>query len=136
MNQFWGQEIFREIKMRKYIIDLTNHLIAKNGYDQMFQTFKNKDSFLKYVKDDLTYGEVADMNPATLGKIMCSFEIGDVMSAHPGKEVLFGGDCENMLREMVALCLAYVIRDRLDPIAQKLTRSRDGAPQYFPRVKS
>jgi len=46
---------------------------------------------------------------------MCSFEIGDVMSNHPGKEVLFGGDCEDMLREMVSLCLAYVIHDRLDP---------------------
>lgn len=118
MNQLWGQEIFAEIKMRKYIVDLTNHLIAKNRYDGAFGELESV-TFLKYVKNDLNFGDVWKMKPETLGKIMCSFEIGDVMACHPGKEVSFAGDCEDMLREMVALCLAYVIRDRLDPNEQE-----------------
>ncbi len=104
--------------MRKYIVDLTNHLIAKNGYDREFKII-NKKLFLLAVKGDLYCGDVGKMSPATLGKVMCSFETGDVTATHPGKGVPFTGDCEVMLREIVALCLAYVIRDRLDPNEQE-----------------
>jgi hypothetical protein len=108
--------------MRKYIVDLTNELIAKNNYARSFKTTflgKERKSFLHFVKNDLNFGAVNEMSPATLGKIMCSFEVGDVAAEHPGKGVPFSGDCEVMFREMVALCLAYVIRDRLDPNEQE-----------------
>jgi hypothetical protein len=118
MNRSWGQEIFQEIKMRKYIVDLTDNFIGKNNYVRTFKTL-NKKMFLGFVKNDLYCGEVKKMSPATLGKIMCSFEVGDVSIVHPGKGVPFAGDCEDMLREVVALCLAYVIRDRLDPNEQE-----------------
>lgn len=104
--------------MRKYIVDLTDHLIAKNNYVQTFRKLDKK-LFLGFVKNDLYCGDVKEMSPGTLGKIMCSFEVGDITAKHPGKGVPFSGDCEEMLREIVALCLAYVIRDRLDPNEQE-----------------
>lgn len=105
--------------MRQYIVNLTNNLIGKNRYDEIFYRIGNSDKFVEHVKTDLEAGDVRTMSPAKLGEIMCSFEIGDVTAS---KEDLFcgvdfGGDCEGMLREIVSLCLAYVIRYRLDPLS-------------------
>lgn len=101
--------------MRQYIVNLTNHLIGKNGYDATFYRINNLEKFIEHVKTDLEAGDVRTMSPAKLGEIMCSFEVGDVMA---GKKDLFNGthfsgDCEEFLRELVSLCLAYAIRDRL-----------------------
>mgnify|MGYP001593456382 CR=1 FL=1 len=105
--------------MSPYIVNLTNHLIDKNDFDEVFChigfCIDSLDDFVKHVKINLLHGDVKDMSPGTLGKIMCALEIGDVATTHPGKEVLFAGDCGEMLRELVSLCLAYVIRDRLNP---------------------
>jgi len=102
--------------MRQYIVNLTNHFIGKNRYDKVFNKIGNPDEFVQHVKFDLDSGDVRTMNPDTLGRIMCSFEIGDVMASKKDlfNGVSFGGDCEEMLRELVSLCLAYAIRDRLD----------------------
>ena len=108
--------------MRPYIINLTNTLIGKNRFEEMRTRFTGpalNEKFLEHVQLDLLAGDVRDMNPATLGKILCSLEIGEVMSSHLGKEVHFNGDCEEMLRELVARALAYVIVDRLDPVDSK-----------------
>lgn len=101
--------------MRQYIVNLTNHLIGKNGYDANLYRINNLEKFVEHVKTDLESGDVRTMSPAKLGEIMCSFEVGDVMA---GKKDLFNGthfsgDCEELLRELVSLCLAYAIRDRL-----------------------
>lgn len=101
--------------MRQYIVNLTNHLISKNRYDEVYSRIDNVDVFVQHVKVALCCGDVLDMSPETHGKVMDSFEIGDVMAS---KEELFNGvhfsgDCGEMLRELVSLCLAYVIRDRL-----------------------
>ncbi len=100
--------------MRQYIVNLTNHLIGKNRYDATFYRINNLEKFVEHVKTDLEAGDVRTMSPAKLGEIMCSFEVGDVVA---GKEDLFNGvhfsgDCEEMLRELVSLCLAYAIRER------------------------
>ena len=102
--------------MRQYIVNLTNHLIGKNRYDQIFYRIKDPREFIKQVRLDLEAKDVRDMSPETLGKIMCSFEIGDVMASKADifTSIHFSGDCEEMLRELVSLCLAYVIRDRID----------------------
>lgn len=102
--------------MKQYIVNLTNHLIGKSRYDETFHRIKDSDKFVEHVKTDLEAGDVRTMSPAKLGEIMCSFEVGDVMA---GKKDLFNGthfsgDCEEFLRELVSLCLAYAIRDRLD----------------------
>lgn len=116
--------------MRQYIVNLTNHLIDKNRYDEIFYKISNPDEFIRHVKLDLDSGDVRAMNPDTLGRIMCSFKTGDVKAS---KKDLFGGisfsgDCEEMLRELVSLCLAYAIRDRLDD------RCLTGAPRWYWRT--
>lgn len=98
--------------MRKYIKDLTDNLIGENNYVNLLGKLEWKE-FLTFVKLDLDGGSVRDMKPETLGKIMFSLELGDVMSKNPGAEVGFAGDCGDYFREVVALCLAYVIRERL-----------------------
>lgn len=102
--------------MSPYIVNLTNHLIGKNRFDGVFgqigHCIDGLDDFVKHVKIDLLHGDVRDMSPETLGKIMCSFERGDVQTS--SLNIGFSGDVGEMLRELVSLCLAYVIRDRLD----------------------
>ncbi len=97
-----------------YLKNLTDHLIRKHRYDKVHQNLLTPDQSRSFIKESLGAQVVNEMSPKTLGEIMCSFEIGDIMSAHPGKEVSFSGDCESMLRELVALCLAYLIVDRLN----------------------
>ena len=103
--------------MRQYIVNLTNNLISKNRYDEIFYKLGNSsDKFIAHVKCDLEIGDVRDMNPETLGKIMCSFELGDVMATKKElyDNITFSGFCEDMLRELVSVCLAYAIKERVD----------------------
>lgn len=107
--------------MRQYIVNLTNNLIGKNRYDEVFHKLRNSsDEFIEYVKCDLETGDIRDMNPETLGKIMCSFELGDVMATKKElfQRVTFDGFCEDMFRELVSLCLAYAIKERFDNFRQ------------------
>lgn len=121
--------------MRKYIVNLTSNLINKNRYDEIFARMNNPSEFLTHIALDLESDDVKDMSPETLGKIMCSFEIGDVMSGHPGKEVKFSGDCEDLLREIVSICLAYVIRSRLNGESKTpYRRGRDPIKSSFPFI--
>ena len=102
--------------MKPYIVNLTNHLIGTNRFDKIFLQIKDPEEFLKHVKISLEASNVRVMSPAKLGEIMCSFEICDVMAGQRDlfNATHFSGDCEGFLRELVSLCLAYVIRDRLD----------------------
>ncbi|MBI1957081.1 MAG: hypothetical protein HYS44_01315 [Candidatus Niyogibacteria bacterium] len=102
--------------MRPYIKNLTDNLIGKHRFDDAFKRESDRDEFLRQVQFDLENIDVNDMKPETLGKIMCSFEVGDVMAAkeHLAQGIHFAGDCGEMLRELVALCLAYAIRERLE----------------------
>jgi hypothetical protein len=103
--------------MTPYIKNLTNNLIGKHRFDEFFRRRIGKTSFIDSVRIMLETADVRVMNPETLGRVLCSLEIGDVML---GKKELFGGlhfsgDPGETLREMVAACLAQVIHDRLDP---------------------
>ena len=126
--------------MSPYIENLVKNLIGKNHYylcmafggwrehkerqEELLSLSKDLDlaklptsqSFLTIVKRDLEINDVQQMNPATLGKIMCSLEMGDVMASKEDlfKQVTFDGSCDLMLRELVALCLAYAIRDYIN----------------------
>lgn len=102
--------------MKEYIKNLTTGLISTHCYDELSKRIPDRADFLQHVKIDLEAGDIGKMRPETLGKIMAALDIGDVMAS---KEELFGGvhfsgNCEDLLRELVALCLAYVIRDRMD----------------------
>ena len=97
-----------------YIPNLMHDLIGKNHYDEAFKKIKDDKKFFEYVKDSLFVGDVQKMNPETLGKIMSSFEDDDVKASKVDlfTNITFGGnECEKLLRELVAVCLAYLIRD-------------------------
>jgi hypothetical protein len=101
--------------MRPYIVNLTNNLIGKHDYDRLSKRM-DRLNFFEHVKDGLEVHDVEEMTPETLGRILCSLEIGDVMASKA--EMLnglhFSGDCEDMLRGLVATCLAYAIAGRLE----------------------
>lgn len=101
--------------MRQYIVNLTNNLIGKNGYEELYHQYDDLRLFLELVKLDLETGDVGAMSPAKLGQIMCSFEVGDVITSKSELlgHVRFAGTCEQMLRELVSIYLAYVIKERL-----------------------
>ena len=131
MIQPWEREIsYREIKMGPYIQDLTNNLIGTYRFDEMYSRVLSRNEFVRHVAIDLKIGSVKEMNPETLGKIMCSFGAGDVVASHNDlfRRIQFNGDCGEILREMVALCLAYAILERLAPI------SKPGIPPYCNRA--
>lgn len=99
--------------MRTYIINLTNQLIGKHAFDRLDRM--NCDQFIFHVKSVLELVDVHDMKPETLGKVMCSFEHGDVPTSKEGlfRHITYGGDCTRVLRELVAFCLARAIYERL-----------------------
>lgn len=102
--------------MRPYIKNLTDHLISRNRFFDEWKLIKDREKFLQTVKRTLLVRDVQDMRSETLGKIMCSFEPEDVPAARHEllKGIAYGGDCEEVLRELVALCIAYAIRERID----------------------
>jgi hypothetical protein len=114
--------------MRPYIKNLTDYLIGKHHFDAIYIQIPNRDNFLNHVRLSLEAAEVKLWKPETLGKILCQFEIGDVIASKTelAQKLYFAGDCEDMLRGMVAICLSYVIRDRLDPARMP------GVPPYPP----
>jgi hypothetical protein len=75
--------------------------------------------FVEHVRYELEVGEVANMSPETLGRIMGSFEFREVAASK--EELLcnlsFGAtcDCKRLLRGLVSVCLAYAIYGRLQP---------------------
>jgi hypothetical protein len=101
--------------MRKYIVNLTDHLIGKNHFDELASV--DGERFLDYVTKLLEVAEVREMRPETLGKIMCEFELGDlqVSKQEMQRRIYFSGEGEDMLRHLVSFCLALAIEARLAP---------------------
>lgn len=102
---------------RKYIVNLTNHLIGRNRYDEAFIRIGDPYKFMDYVELDLVHDEVKVMSPERLGIIMCAFSNYDVRmtKADLASQISYSGDVADMLRQIVAVCLSRVIRDRIDP---------------------
>jgi hypothetical protein len=101
----------------KYLIRLTDDLIATGKYAEWHTRLEKLGEFFEHVRMDLSIGKVAEMSPDRLGRILASFEVGHVMATKEElfAKVTFSGNCEELLRELVAVCLAYFIRDRFDP---------------------
>ena len=106
--------------MRQYIINLTDNLIGKHRLDRK-QKFLNGEEVLRKFYEATIENDVAQMSPETLGKIMCSLEIGDVMISQEEFRLkcLFWGDGRDMLNILVTFFLARVIYDRLKPWSQE-----------------
>lgn len=125
--------------MRPYIENLTNTLIGEHRFRDIFMKLEtNPDHHIEFVevaKHTLEFQNVSHMSPETLGKIMCAFEIGDVVSLHPKDEVKFSSDCELMFRQQVACFLAYAIDGKLrKELAPK--ELIGGGRSYFPKLRS
>jgi hypothetical protein len=104
--------------MRPYIVNLTNNLIGKHRFDDLILMYlPNRQEFIQCAKIELQTWDVADMSPETLGRIMGFLETGDVIESKAEllSSVRFHGECGDMLRELVAICLAYVIAARFEP---------------------
>jgi hypothetical protein len=103
----------------EYLVRLTDQIIQQGGYVYLRRSIYANDAegFRGHIKDDMFLTPVKDMNPQTLGKIMGSFGPYQVLASHDElfAKVRFMGDCENVLRELVAACLSYFIRDRFNP---------------------
>ena len=112
--------------MRTYIDNLTDTLIGEHSFQSIFMKLEtdsdHRVEFVEVAKHILEFENVACMSPETLGKIVCAFESGDVLSLHSKDEVKFTGDCSLMLRELVAVFLAYAIDKKL---REKLSRGKD-----------
>jgi hypothetical protein len=103
--------------MNQYIENLTDNLIRRHHFDADWEEMENQDreKFLKQIKDDLDDLDVCKMKPETLGRVMCSIELGNVMASKEDlfQGVCFAGQCGDLLRDLVSLCLAYIIRERI-----------------------
>lgn len=111
--------------MRKYIVHLTNDLIGKNRLDEVVKRLRasggedaHPDVVFDHVALMLEVSDIQIMNPETLGKILCSFDSGDVTAKNPFREIGFSGHVKPSLQQLVARCLTSVILDRLDPEAE------------------
>jgi len=107
--------------MREYIVNLTNNLIGKHGFDLMFNSMKTRDLadgwegiFVKLICDTISSRDVREMSPETLGKVMCSLEGSELPAYNPG---LYFGKPDQYLRGIVSSFLAWQIRYRLDASA-------------------
>jgi hypothetical protein len=114
--------------MSPYILNLTNHLIGKYNFDHDRgpMSLGQQHNRIDYLKIQLETHGLRGMKAETLGKIMSELDIGDVMATKEEifKHVGFYGDCENLLREVVATCLAYTISERLSQTEGHLPRYR------------
>jgi len=104
--------------MREYIVNLTNNLIGKHGFDLVFESMRTRDLadgwegiFVKLVCDTISSRDVRGWSPETLGKVLCSLEGSELPAYNPG---LYFGRPDQYLRDVVSSFLAWQIRYRLD----------------------
>ncbi|MEJ0053939.1 MAG: hypothetical protein WDN10_04435 [bacterium] len=110
--------------MRKYIEDLTNDLIRRNRFDQVYDQPYPEDYqlgkrhlFLHQIFPGLLAGDVAKMSPETLGKIMGALEQDEAFMVLPQEMIEFAKTWSSpveCLRKVVAYFLSSVIYERLD----------------------
>ena len=118
--------------MKKYIVDLTNDLIQRNRFDAAFPVYVAKgwpEDVRGHIRRDIEVGEVFNMNPETLGKIMLQLEPTDLrqQANEIMKKVKFhDSDPGYIFRELVAVCLADVIVSRLDGEIPEIPRYKRG----------
>jgi hypothetical protein len=104
-------------KDKKYLVNLTDHLIGRNHLDEMVDMYDDQKQFVRHVSAALEVDELAKMTGETIGGIMDLLEVGDVVTSKA--ELLgnlhFGGDCGDLFREFASRCVAYFIYERLLP---------------------
>lgn len=102
--------------MREYLVDLTNHLIGRHGFDQyVVANMFDEAGIFRHIALVLETDDLSKMRPETLGKILGSLELGNVLLSKQEivDRLYFAGDPVDLLRNIVACCLASVICTRL-----------------------
>lgn len=102
--------------MNKYVVSLTNNFIGAFHFDEAYKLMP-LEVFMTFAKQCLLgASELRDMSDETLGKLMCSFEAGDMRTtkAELFRSVDFDGTSREMVREMAAFYLACAIIERLN----------------------
>lgn len=117
-----GKSRMKGDKMTPYIANLTKNLIGKHNlrdlYHKRYRPYESsRENFINTLALLLEITDIRDMRGETLGRILYSFEVGDVMAS---KEELLGavgfcGDPAETLRQLVSVCLAHLIHDQLYP---------------------
>lgn len=111
--------------MTKYIQKLTDRLIREYNFgDTSIEEILNtpadvNHTLLKRIKERLEFGVVATMTGSQCGTILGKIEQGELQlkTITPGGNIhlTFDATILSTLRELVALCLAQLIIDRLNP---------------------
>jgi hypothetical protein len=105
-----------------YLLNLTNHLITKHRLGHYKVPDAERIAAIDQVQGLLMGREITAMSAETLGKIMGSFENGDVdafyddlVEQKPRWNGLWlnGGSGIFLLQKLASRCLAYVIVDRI-----------------------
>ena len=121
----------KEIKMKEYIVNLTNNLIGKHGFDLIFESMKatnpsgHTQQFFKLVHMTIGSNDVRDMSPETLGKVICSIDGDEIPIMYPAE---YAGNPDGYLRSAVSKFLAWSILYRFDSVALK---RHTRIPAYF-----
>lgn len=128
--------------MREYIVNLTNNLIGKHGFDLMFESMKARAKqdkegsdwereFVRWVAVTISSGDVREMSPKTLGKIVCSVEDHE-RPCHYQPPSFYGCTPDQYLRSLASSFLAWSILYRFIP--HILVRNSE-IPPYPPRPR-
>jgi len=98
---------------KKYIDNLMDDLIRRNHLRVFWDSAPTDYEFVKFAMRILS-PEFAIMRPETLGRIMASFEVGQVLTKKDElfSHLDFNGDCEDLQRDLTALCFAYAVKER------------------------
>jgi hypothetical protein len=106
--------------MTEYIDRLTDELIGKHKFHIISKEITSRQEHFNYIRLTIRYDDIGRMRPETLGRVMGDLAQGEVAANKEDllKHVAFIGDCKNFLCELVAVCLAYVIQDRLNPVSE------------------
>lgn len=121
----------KEIKMKEYIVNLTNNLIGKYGLNLVFESMKatnpsgHTQQFFKLVYMTISSNDVREMSPETLGKVICSMEGDEIPAMCPAD---YMGNPDAYLRLAASKFLAWSILYRFDSVALK---RHTRIPAYF-----
>ncbi len=106
--------------MTEYIDRLTDELIGKHKLHIISKEITTRQEHFNYIRLTIRHDDIDRMRPETLGRVMGDLTQGEVEANKEDllRHVAFIGDCKNFLCELVAVCLTYVIQERLNPASE------------------
>ena len=102
--------------MDPHIVRLTDSLIKTHDFFGFYQRIEKRSELIEHIKATLDCSDVKKMGSPKLGEIICEFEACHVEKGREEilNKIVFDGNYEHYLRELVSLCLAHAIIGRID----------------------